>query len=665
MPPHLLNAPFPFRQFSISRQLKVDAKDNYTIMVSSYCLEGDHFGVICVPKYDELSLLALLSCTMNGHDCFCLVNSKTQPVNHSFFSYSRQDRFKLPFICVFGELDNILDGCAIYRVDEIIDECYFTLRADRAVSSVNFRETPRGVLHMHPAHPELLFDSPVALPVGTQAKCMFISAGLNSTDKSKINFYLMAPRANVAFIRAFALQMLRGLEYCHSRTRTFHEDIKCENIFHKNRITADHLMCHRDALQVMRDMKVEIGDFGRAERIGFSGEEPASSDFKRLAWVLLITVNPRLFMGPFKEYVDNPFRFPFPAKDASQPPAKLPPIRPSCSHFDTSGTNSGSIDEFMDLVSALSEWSPGKTKISAFKFAEYLARTHPFFEPLNTRRRSQTPQPACEGFDVDAVASIDDQYGGFHPAPLSAFQHLLQHLNPENRNIAAKVRELLDTVQNSSLYELMQHAKYELFQKLLPLLQGAVIDAKCVFMMFQVAFQVMDLCCNMRHVLMQVSCGGSRPFFPAQTSFLQFLSKCAVGDCQALHLLPEHEAQSVQAKSRQHVINIVRKSIPYAALNDWAQCGGCYSDHKMRSMLTHNVVASIFRALSPDSKLWLSDEPGHSELLAYFVHLRAIIATADATTHVLEHSAEARLSLFREICLHATVEELQRNLLHE
>jgi hypothetical protein len=575
----------------------------------------------------------------------------------------------MPFICLCGGHDNRLDGCAIHRVDEIIDECYFTLRADRALSAVSFR----GILYMHPAHPELLFDSSFALPEGTQAKCMFLSAGLNMDDgrNPKINFRLKAPRPNIAFVRAFALQMLRGLAYCHSLKRTFHEDVKCENIFHKNRITVDHLMCHRDGLQVMQDMKVEIGDFGKAEKIDFSVEEHNTTDFKRLAWVLLITVNPHVFMGPFKQYTFNPFSFAFPAKDAIQPPAKnaLPPIRPSCSHFDTSGSNSGSIDEFMNLVCALSEWSPGHSK-SAFKFADYLARTHPFFEPLNTTRsgrerdrlgsRSPSPQPACEGFD-DRITSIDDQYGCFHPAPLSAFQHLLQHLSPENRNIAAKLRELLDTIQKSSLKELMQHTKYELFQTLLPLLQGAIVDPKCVFMMFQVAFQVMDLCCDMRHVLMQVSCGGPHP---AQTSFLQFMSKCAVGDCQALHCLPELEAQRVQAKSRQHVINIVRKSIPYASLNYWAQSGGCYSEYKMRSMRTHKVVASIFDALFPDSKLSLSDEPGHSELLEFFVHLRAAITTADATTNASEHSAQA-LSLFREICAHATVEELQRNVLHE
>ena len=573
----------------------------------------------------------------------------------------------MPFICMCGEPNNRLHGCAIYRVDEIIDGCYFTLLADSALSAVNFRE----MLYMHAA--QLLFDSPFALPEGTQAKCMFLSAGLDSADKRKIIFCLLAPLPNVAFVRAFSLQMLRGLGYCHSRTvpRTFHEDVKCENIFHKNRITADHLMCHKDALQVMKDMNVEIGDFGRAEKVDFSCKEHDTSDFKRLAWVLLSTANPRVFLRPFQYILNSHCFHLIPAKDATQfhvfpsldvtrrsVKVELSPIRPSCSHFDTSDHNSGSVNEFMDLVIALSEWSPRKSK-SAFEFAEYLARTHPFFEPLNTTRsarervsrgsRSPSPQPACEGFD-DRVTSIDDQYGGFHPAPLSAFQHLLQHLNPENRNIAAKLRELLDSVQKSTLKETEQHSKYELFQRLLPLLQGAIIDAKCVFMMFQVVFQVMDLCCNMRHVLMQVSCGG-------QTSFLQFLSKCAVGDCRALHHVPEHEAQSVQAKSRQHVMNIVRKSIPYTSLNDWETCSGCYSDHKMRSMLTHNVVASIFRAFFPDdSRLQLSTEPNQSELSAFFVHLQAIIATA-------EHSGEATLSLFRDICVHATVEELQRNVI--
>jgi hypothetical protein len=663
----------------MSCQLKVAAGDNCAIMVSSYCQEGDHFGVICVPKYDESSILTLSSCTVNGRSCFCIVNSG-QPVNHSFSPpYSSDGRFKLPFICACGGRDNRLDGCAIYRVDEIIDECYFTLRADRALSGVSFvltnarDESVREILYIHPAQPELLFDSSVPLPEGTQAKCVFLGASLNKKDKSKIIFYLMAPRPNVAFIRAFALQMLRGLGYCHSRKRTFHEDVKCENIFHKNRVTADHLMCHSGALQVMKSMKVEIGDFGKAEKIDFSCKEHVTSDFKRLAWVLLSTVNPRVFMRPFQKYLENPFSLlQFPPKDAIQPPVKyaLPPIRPSCSHFDTSDHNSGSIDEFIDLVCALSEWSPGQSK-SAFEFAEYLARTHAFFEPLRTTSsarehigrdsRNPSPEPAFEGFD-DRIRSIDDENGGFHPAPLSAFQHLLQHLSPENRNIASKLRELLDTIHKSSLKELMQLAKYELFQKLFPLLQGAVVDAKCVFMMFQVAFQVMELCCDMRHVLMQVSFGG---LHPAETSFLQFLSKCAVGDCQALHRLPLLEAQSVQAKSRQHVMNIVRKSIPYASLNNWAQCSGCYSDQKMRSMLTHNVITSIFRALFPDWKLLLSIESVHSEILEFFVHLQAEMATADVATNLLEHSAEERLSMFREICAHATVEELQRNLLRE
>jgi hypothetical protein len=566
-------------------------------------------------------------------------------------------------------------GGAICRFEKI-DERYFALWADSALAAVSLSAADTRMSYIHPAPSELRFETPFASAEGAGNKCLFLRARLKTSGNggSEIAFGLHAPRPNVAFVRAFALQMLRGLGYCHSRKRTFHEDVKCENIFHRNRITADHLLCHRDAMRVMKEMKVEIGDFGKAVQAHFSSSDFQTSDFKRLAWVLLCTVDAPVFTPLFK-------RFPFckfPSKETT---------RGSCSHFDTDDHNAESFDQFFDLVSVLQRYpaaassqpepAPLSARKSAFEFAEHLARTHAFFQPLRTKKqssrsdcagsqrsRSPSPQPAQLCPVNDALKSLDDENGGHHPAPQSAFQHLLEYLSLESGSIAGKLEDLLDVIQNSSLKELTQHTRYGLFQKLWPLLQmrAPELDQSCFFAVVQIIFQVLDLCCDKRHVLMQVS-------FGRECSFLQFLSKCAVGDAATLQRLPACEAPSVRVKSRCHVLNIVRKSIPYASLNDWAQCISCYSDEKMRSMLTHNVVDSIFGALFPSesqraqdgNKFYFSDAtltPSMGQLCAFFDYWRIVLTTADAVN-------AASVSLCQEICSHPTVQELQRNLHHE
>lgn len=208
-----------------------------------------------------------------------------------------------------------------------------------------------------------------------------------------------------------------------------------------------------------------------------------------------------------------------------------------------------------------------------------------------------------------------------------------------------------------------QHTRFDLFQKLLSLIESPcpALDQECVGKAIHIAFLVLDRCAQKRHVLMQVSCVGD-----AAPSFLQLLLKCAVGDASILHRLPASDAPGIQTKALQHVKNIVRKSIPYPSLDDWAQCSGCYSDQKMHSMLTHNITSSILRALLPHQALMrcprLSMRPTGGELRALFEALQA--ASADAAAAPADAAEASKYGLCRDVCCDATVQELLRNL-HE
>jgi hypothetical protein len=659
-------------QFRQSKQLRLKESDHKMIIVSNFCPVGDHWGLFATPKNDDSSLLNLRRCS-DGDNKFCIVNSRGETVNHSMpkRSVSSENSSKAPttpFICVCSNDANPFQGGTIYRVEKINDdEKYFELWAHAEYTDATFTTSTQGVVYYaSTSSVPLQFDTPCKLPQLPPGpkynKCFFLQALVRNSKRHsvRVSFQLRMPRPNVSFLRAFSVQMLRGLGYCHSRKRVSHEDIKCENIFHRNPVSMDLIMGHSviDATQAMWDMKIEIGDFGNAQVFS---DEHVTSDFRNLAWVLLRTVDFSAFQNQAIDLHEE--------NEAK--------IVSACSHFDTSAPNEGCVEWFLDLVKRLRDGPLPQE--CATEFAEDLARTHKFFDPIrrpwlhSTCAASGGPPHAAVEQPSRENGSLEKVFGG-HVTALSAEQRLLQHLHvPDDllllpdfiSTLPDNLLLLRDFISNASLTELAQITRYGLFDQLLPLIsmfmkmepRQSLLDENFFYHVMEIAFMVLDCCSRKRNVLMHISHAACPSHFCS--SFLHLLVKLAVADSAITQRLSSFCESGIQSKARHHVMNVVGKSIPYVSLDGWVQCSGCYSDDKMQSMLTHLIVMSIFDAVFPRSVLPASPPPPTlhkssiptvAQLLAYFTYWQAIASRGDVPN----------VSLCLDICYNPTVLELAR-----
>jgi hypothetical protein len=153
----------------------------------------------------------------------------------------------------------------------------------------------------------------------------------------------------------------------------------------------------------------------------------------------------------------------------------------------------------------------------------------------------RSPSPAR-----DQPSSLDCEFGGHHPTPQSNFQHLLEVFDQgAMHSVSEKLETLFVVIEDSGPKELTQYTRYEMFEKLLLLVERRKdpLDAQCVLSVLKIVFSVLDRCLQKRHVLMQASyacleVSHERPYPLSSESFFQLLLRCAFGDVSILQYSP-------------------------------------------------------------------------------------------------------------------------------
>lgn len=325
---HLMSMDFPYvnhflGEFQSSRQLNVTAGCPLTIMVSSYCSGGDHFSAMHHPASASAYIIRVQAHADGQFQRFCFWNPDhpDESVNHGMEG-SQNAVFTSPigssiifqpcaYMCVrdpssppgSAPLTGII--CRVEKIDDRFFSlwcsdplCRYPYAADanQAMSSSRFCSR---------------FSSTTS-----DIRCFMLVAHVEAAQEpgrptAIKKFVECMPRPNVSFLRAFSVQLLRGLGYCHSCTLTSHNgeaslmctgfssdayppsaDLRTVNIFHRNLLTAHHLLCSTppycpdatDPHAMLRSIKVELGDFGRAEPLNH--EALNHVDFRYAAMVL-------------------------------------------------------------------------------------------------------------------------------------------------------------------------------------------------------------------------------------------------------------------------------------------------------------------------------------------------------------------------------------------
>ncbi len=238
---HLMRMDTPYvnhflGEFQSSRQLNVTTGGPLTIMVSSYCSGGDHFSAMHHPASASAYIVRVQAHADGQFQRFCFWNPDypDESVNHgmegsqnavcSEFTKPNGSSIFQPsaYMCVRDASappgSSPLAGI-ICRVEKI-DDRFFSLwssdplcryphaaDADQAISSSQFCSR---------------FSSTTS-----DMRCFMLVADVEAAQEpgrpaSIKNWSSTMPRPNVSFLRAFSVQLLRGLGYCHSCTLTSH-----------------------------------------------------------------------------------------------------------------------------------------------------------------------------------------------------------------------------------------------------------------------------------------------------------------------------------------------------------------------------------------------------------------------------------------------------------
>jgi hypothetical protein len=321
---HLVRMDFPYvnhflGEFDSSQQLGVAPGSALTIMVSSHCPGGDHWSALYAPKSDPDAYVMHLQSHADGRFCFVNPDHPLLCVNHAMAGPARVTlNFKcleaFSYICVCSD-PNISAAGTICRVEKI-DEHFFTLWSSQCAHC--FPSPPASALAINSSQ----FNVPFHLNSAQNARCFMLYAQLEAAPvhdphTSILKFFKCMPRPNVAFLRAFSVQLLRALGYCHSRKLTAHNgkltracesdnsaliffcpctDLRTVNIFHKEPLTAHHLLCsvppycadYSDPHAMLRAIRMELGDFGLASPLNVDALN--HQDFRYAAMVLYVAV---------------------------------------------------------------------------------------------------------------------------------------------------------------------------------------------------------------------------------------------------------------------------------------------------------------------------------------------------------------------------------------
>jgi hypothetical protein len=236
---HLVSMDFPYvnhflGEFQSSRQLGVTTGCPLTIMVSSLCSGGDHFSALHHPASASAYIVRLRAHADGQLQRFCFWNPDypVESVNHGMdgsqsavFSDTRPTGSRIfqpsAYMCVCDEpMDSSSPLAGIICRVETIDEHFFSLwssdplcryphaaDANQTISSLQFCSRFRSTR--------------------SDSRCFMLVADVEAAQEpgqpTTINkFYESMPRPNVSFLRAFSVQLLRGLGYCHSCKLTSH-----------------------------------------------------------------------------------------------------------------------------------------------------------------------------------------------------------------------------------------------------------------------------------------------------------------------------------------------------------------------------------------------------------------------------------------------------------
>ncbi len=225
---HLVRMDFPYvnhflGEFDSSRQLGVPPGSDLTIMVSSHCPGGDHWSALYRPIVPDAYVMHLQS-HADGRFCFVNPDHPLLCVNHAMSGPTRvtSNGFSLEassYICICSD-PNISDAGTICRVEKI-DERFFTLWSSQCVH--RFPLPPASASAINSSE----FIVPFHLTSAQNARCFMLyaqikAAPVHDPHTSILSYYKCMPRPNVAFLRAFSVQLLRALGYCHSRKLTAH-----------------------------------------------------------------------------------------------------------------------------------------------------------------------------------------------------------------------------------------------------------------------------------------------------------------------------------------------------------------------------------------------------------------------------------------------------------
>ncbi len=237
--PHLLTMNFPYvnhfrGQFCTSQQLQVADGSCLTIMVSSYCAGGDHFSAISQPVQaadsptDPYSIH--LQFVQGSGFCFGNPDFSDEEVNHGInpchvevISKNKKPphakittfyRF-FSFVCVFLDPASPSTGI-ICRVERRGERFFQLFCSGLQYPQCNFPYDASAPRHMDD------FTQEFVLPPGAaSAACCMLFA--RTDDQGGIgSFEKCMPRPNAPFLRAFAVQLLRAVGYCHSRKLKSH-----------------------------------------------------------------------------------------------------------------------------------------------------------------------------------------------------------------------------------------------------------------------------------------------------------------------------------------------------------------------------------------------------------------------------------------------------------
>jgi hypothetical protein len=226
---HLVTMDFPYVNhflgaFDSSQQLGVSAGSRLVIMVSSFCPGGDHWSMLHSPVYGSRACAIRLQEHADGRFCFVNPDYSEERVHHALGAACQGTLEAYSYMCVhYDPAPSPLPSAAplppprvpvgvICRIEKI-DEQFFRLWTCDPVCTFPLASPPPITAAQ--------FDKPFCLTGQQNASCTLLYAEKEPAGNMK-QFFRCMPRPNVAFLRAFAVQLLRALGYCHSRKLTAH-----------------------------------------------------------------------------------------------------------------------------------------------------------------------------------------------------------------------------------------------------------------------------------------------------------------------------------------------------------------------------------------------------------------------------------------------------------